>query len=177
MRKSTKGSLAAVGAAVVLLGGGGSLAYWTSSQTVAGGTVNSGHLALITDATNVGCGAWTLDSGEQAPGTYAPGDPLVPGDVLSRSCAYTIQATGNHLRATVSATAPSASGALAAALTLGASGIMVNGLPATEFTEANNNQALTLNLTVTFNGASDNSTQNLAATLNAITITATQVHT
>lgn len=176
MQKSTKGALAAVAAAVLLLGGGGSLAYWSSTQDVVGGDINSGHLALNTDATNAGCGAWTLDSGENPPGTYAVGDPLVPGDVLTKSCAYTIDASGNHLRATIGATAPDISGALASALTIDAAGLEVNGTPATEFTDANNGESLSFSVTVTFNAASDNTTQDLAAVLNDITITATQVH-
>ncbi|MFS3129539.1 alternate-type signal peptide domain-containing protein [Nocardioides sp. Bht2] len=182
MNKSTKGALALGAAAALLVGGVGSLAYWTDSETVPGGTVNAGHLDLVTDATNAGCGQWTLDSGESAPATYAAGDPLVPGDVLNKTCAFTIAAEGNHLRAQVSATASNLTGDLAPGLVVSATGLTVNGAAATEFTEANDGQALGVTVSVEFTdpGSADNtfnstSTQ-FQAVLDDITVTAQQVH-
>ena len=55
MKKSTKGALAAGGAAVLLLGGAGSLAYWTASGSVPGGSLTSGSMTL----SSVTCGSWT----------------------------------------------------------------------------------------------------------------------
>lgn len=182
MQKSTKGALAAAAAAVLLVGGAGTLAFWTADETVPGGTIDAGHLDLVIDATNTGCGAWQLDSGEQAPVTWNDGDPLVPGDVLTKSCLFTIDAQGNHLRATVSASAPSISGTLAAALVVSASGITVNGVAATEFTEADDGSALGVSVTVEFTdpGVVDNTyndpATDVSAVLDAITVTATQVH-
>jgi len=175
MNKSTKGALAAVAAGVLLLGGAGTLAFWTDSETVTGGNLASGHLDIATDGTNTGCAAWKLDSGESVPVTYAEGDPLVPGDVLSRHCAFTIDAAGNHLRATIAATGGTASGALADALTVGTANLQVNGVTATEFTEANDGQALTVDVTVTFN-SSVTDHEDLAGALSDITVTADQVH-
>jgi alternate signal-mediated exported protein len=175
MQKSAKGAIAAVAAAFLLVGGGGSLAYWTSTQDVTGGIINSGHMNITTDATNTGCGDWTLDSVVSGP-AYVPEDPLVPGDVLSKICNYTIEASGNHLQATVEASAPDVIGALADALDVAATDIEVNGAPASIFTEANDGQTLSLTVTVTFASGSDNLTQDLAAVLDDITITATQVH-
>jgi alternate signal-mediated exported protein len=175
MGKTTKGAVAAAAAGVLLLGGAGTLAYWSDSETVTGGTLNSGHLDIATDGTNTGCGAWELDSGESAPVTYTAGDPLVPGDVLSRSCAYTIDAAGNHLRATISATAPSLTGDLANSLTVGTANLEVNGASATEFTEANDGQALTVDVTVTFNSTVTDD-EDVSAVLGDITVTAQQVH-
>src|SRR4051794_15395746 len=100
MKKSSKGALAVGAGVALLLGGSGTLAFWSDSKPITGGAINSGHLRLVTDATNTGCGGWYLDSAEGAPVAYTVGDPIVPGDVLSRDCAYTVQATGNHLRAT-----------------------------------------------------------------------------
>src|SRR5690606_28979207 len=81
MNKSTKGALAAAAAAVLLMGSAGTLAFWTADETTPGATIDAGHLALVIDGTNTGCGAWSLDSGESVAGTWTDGDPLVPGDV------------------------------------------------------------------------------------------------
>jgi alternate signal-mediated exported protein len=179
MNRTTKGALAAGAAAGLLLGGLGSLAYWTDSETIGGGAVNSGHLALTTDATNTGCAAWQLDSAEAAPLTYTVGDPLVPGDVLTRVCNYTIEADGNHLRATLGISTPTltaGTGSYGSDLVTAVSDTKVNGSAATSFTEANDGQTLTATVTVTFDADSGNSTQDVTAVLEAMTLTATQVH-
>lgn len=182
MNRSTKGALATAGAAALLVGGAGTLAFWSESETVAGTTVDAGHLNLVADATNTGCGDWELDSGEQAPVSWADGDPLVPGDVLTKECLYTIDAQGNHLRANVSVSTPILSGALAAGLVVDATGVTVGGLAETAFTEADDGSALGVTITVTFTdpGAADNTFNDPAtdftAVLDAITVTATQVH-
>ena len=176
MNKSTKGAVAAGSAVVLLMGGLGTLAYWTDSETLGGGSLNSGHLDIVTDATNTGCGAWELDSGESAPTTYTAGDPLVPGDVLTRLCNYTIAAEGNHLRATVSADVPTLTGDLADSLTIAPANIEVNGAAATEFTEDNDGQKLSVELQVTFNSTVTDD-MDVSAVLGDLTLTATQVHT
>ncbi|KAA1415336.1 alternate-type signal peptide domain-containing protein [Nocardioides humilatus] len=182
MKKSTKGALAAAAAAALLVGGAGTLAFWTDDESVPGGTIDAGHLDLTTDVTNTGCGDWELDSGEQAPVTWNDGDPLVPGDVLTMDCAFTIDAQGNHLRATVAASAPSLTGSLAAGLDIDAVGLTVGGSPATEFTEADDGSALGVSVTVTFTdpGTADNTYNDpdtdISAVLDDITVTATQVH-
>jgi len=179
MQKVTKGIVAAGVGATLLVGGGGTLAFWTDNQTVPGGAINAGRLNIVTDATNTGCGPWTLDTGESAPSTYTVGDPIVPGDVLSRSCAYTVQAVGNHLRATLGVSAANFSGAagnFGGDLTAAISGTKINGTPATEITEIDNGKTLTTSVTVTFNSASGNGTKNLQTVLDTITVTANQVH-
>lgn len=179
MKKATKGALAVGLGTVLLLGGGGTLAVWTETQPIGGTDLNAGHLNIVTDVTNTGCGAWQLDSGEAAPLTYVSGDPLVPGDVLTRECNYTIEAVGNHLRATVGISAGNFSGAdgdFGGMLTADVSGLQVGGVPATSFTEDNDGDTLTATVTVTFDAAADNSTEDLATVLDALTLTATQVH-
>ncbi len=179
MKKASKGAVALGAGVVLLLGGGGTLAVWSSTQPISGGNVNAGHLGLVTDGTNTGCGSWQLDSGEAAPLTYSPGDPLVPGDVLTRVCDFTIQAEGNHLRATVGISAASFSGTdgdFGGDLVADVSGIEVNGSPATSFTEADDGQALTATVTVTFDSTSGNGTQDLSTVLDNLSLTATQVH-
>lgn len=182
MKKTTKGALAAAAAAALMVGGAGTLAFWTDDETIPGGTIDAGHLDLVTDTTNTGCGAWVLDSGEQAPETWANGDPLVPGDVLTKECLFTIDAQGNHLRATVAASAPSATGTLAAGLAIDATDITVGGVADTEFTEADDGAALGVTVTVEFTdpGVADNTyndpATDITAVLDDITVTATQVH-
>jgi alternate signal-mediated exported protein len=178
MNKSSKGALAAAAAAVLLLGGAGSLAYWTDSASVAGGSINSGKLTL-TDATAGTCAsaAWTLDAAEDpASATFDPAtDTLVPGDVLTKTCTYTIGAAGKHLRADVSATGGAATGTLAPALTA-AGDFSVDGAPVTSVTSANDGDTLTAEIKVTFDPAAGNTTQLKTATLSSFTVSLAQVH-
>jgi alternate signal-mediated exported protein len=46
MNSTTKGSLAAVVAALLLTGGAGTLAYWNDTENVPGGPISSGQLDL-----------------------------------------------------------------------------------------------------------------------------------
>jgi alternate signal-mediated exported protein len=178
MNKTTKGALAAGAAATLLLGGAGSLAYWNATTTVGGATVNSGTLTL-TDATEGTCAAapWKIDSGESPAG--ADFDPatelLVPGDVITKTCTYTLGATGTHLRATLGATGGTASGTLSSALTV-SSTFKDGAEEVTEVTEANDGDTLTAEISVTFKGASDNSTQDQTAALADYVVTLTQAH-
>lgn len=177
MKKSTKGALAAAAAAVLLLGGAGTLAYWTSSQDVDGGEISTGELALGAPD----CGAWQLDSAESAPLTYADGDPLVPGDVLTKTCTAELTAVGNHMRGTIEASQPEIDGPLDGAFVVDTADLTVNGAAATAFTEANNGQDVGITITVTFTdpGTEDNAYNvpgGLSDTLDDITLTAVQVH-
>lgn len=97
MKKSTKGALAAAAAGVLLLGGAGSLAYWSATDTVDSIGVTAGELKL-SDPT---CTGWLFDGSETTEDKpYDPAtDTIVPGDVLTQSCDYTIIAKGEHLRA------------------------------------------------------------------------------
>ncbi|RNL62958.1 alternate-type signal peptide domain-containing protein [Nocardioides marmoriginsengisoli] len=178
MNKSTKGALAATAAGVLLLGGVGSLAYWSDSATIAGGAVNSGTLSL-TDATAGSCAtaAWTLDSAESPAGiAFDPAtDTLVPGDVLTKRCSYTIGAVGEHLRATVVATGGVASGDLAPSLQV-AGGFTIGGSPVTEVTEANDGDTLVAEIQVRFDAAADNTTRSRTAALGNFVVTLSQVH-
>jgi alternate signal-mediated exported protein len=182
VKKLTKGVLAVSAGGVLILGGAGTLAAWTDSQTISGGSITSGHLRLAIDAAggpNQGCSNWQLDNKEQAPLTYTVGEPLVPGDVLTKTCAFTVQATGNHLRATVGISAVNFSGTngdFGGMLTAAVSGVKVNGSTVTEITEADNGKTMSASVTVTFNSLAGNSTRDLSTVLNDLTLTATQVH-
>ncbi|HET6153923.1 MAG TPA: alternate-type signal peptide domain-containing protein [Marmoricola sp.] len=178
MNKSTKGALAAAAGGVLLLGGAGSLAYWNDAASVAGGTINSGKLSL-TDTTTGTCSSapWTIDAAESPAGvTFDPAtDTLVPGDVLTKHCSYTIGAQGTHLRATVNATGGVATGALAPALTV-AGAFTVAGAPVTSITSANDGNTLDAAISVTFAPSSDNTTQLTSATLSSYVVSLQQVH-
>lgn len=178
MNKSSKGVLAAAAGGVLLLGGAGSLAYWNDAASVAGGTLSSGRLTL-TDTTTGTCSSapWTLDSAESPTGaTFNPAtDTLVPGDVLTKTCTYTIGAVGTHLRATITATGGAASGALAPALTVSGT-YDVGGVAATSVTAADNGKTITAKISVTFNPSSDNTTELKAATLSSYVVALQQVH-
>lgn len=187
MRKTTKGAFAAATAGVLLLGGAGSLAYWTDTVDAPGGTIGAGHLR-ISDTTT--CSSWTYDGDEVTGGaTFTPGTSvLVPGDVISRDCDVTVEAEGEHLRATVEATEGTNTGLFAGAtptLTLDVSNIAASpdggatafeDLSPQEITETNDGDTLRVTTTVTFAGTADNATQDIDSVLDDITLTATQVH-
>ena len=174
MNKVTKGVVAAGMGATLLVGGAGTLAYWTEDATVNGGVINTGHLNL----TNQVCTSWILDAAENAPTTYTAGDPIVPGDVLTRTCTYDIDAEGNHLRAEVDIDTPTFDAAgddFGGTLTASVTALEVDGDPlATEFTELNN--TVSADIEVVFASTAGNTTQDLATVLEDLTITATQVH-
>lgn len=179
MNRSAKGAVAAAAGVVLLLTGQGTLAFWTDTNPISGGAVNSGHLNIVTDGVNTGCGDWTLDDDESPASTYTVGDPLVPGDVLTRVCAYTVEAEGNHLRATLGISTASFSGTdgdFGGSLVADVSGIEVDSVPATAITDLDDGKTLTATVTVTFDPAADNTTEDLETVLDLLTLTATQVH-
>jgi alternate signal-mediated exported protein len=176
MKKTTKGAFAAGTAAVLLLGGVGTLAYWNDSETVTGTTVGSGKL----DLELLACGDWVLDA------TGGDGGPLgtreiVPGDSLTKSCTYTLTAEGDHLEAALDVTEPEWSGDLAdhvdttATFTVGAASVA----PGTPFPfEDGAPQTVTAAFTVDFpfGPGVDNTSQDVTATLDDVTLTVTQTN-
>ena len=175
MHKSTKGALAAAAAAALLLGGAGTLAYWTGSDIVPGGTFDSGYLRL-TDNT-CATASWKLDGGA----TYTT-QRIVPGDSLTKTCTFTVDGVGDHMTVSLDTATPSwsATNALTDALDLTASftGSVSGTLsdPAT----VTKSETVTAVVTVTFDTASGDETNvptaGLAAALDDVTITATQGH-
>lgn len=179
MRHSVKGVLASAGAVAVLVGGTGTLAFWTDTVTVPGDTgITSGTMTL-TDTTSGGCGStgWVLDASESpAGGAFVPAsDLLVPGDELSKTCTFTVGATGDHLRATIGVSAPLVSGTLASALTAGAT-FTSAGSPVTTITSADDGATVTARITVTFDPASGNATQSKVADVGDYAVTLSQIH-
>lgn len=172
--KTLKAAGAAVAAGVLLLGGAGTLAYWSADAGVSGGDIASGQLNLTGSACD---DTWMLN-GDTA---YTTGMLIVPGDTLTKSCSYTIAATGENLQATLTANEPTGTGLVGA--TLGAAYTVDDPTDTTDtpaaveqITEDNDGDVLTATLTVDFpyGTAVDNTSQDMTATLDAYTVTAKQ---
>jgi alternate signal-mediated exported protein len=172
MKKSTKGALAAAAAGTLLLGGAGSLAFWNATATVDGSTVNAGSLVLDGED----CSDWVLDNGEVVGGADLA-DSIVPGDQITKTCTYTITATGDHLRATLDADGGDETGSLAGVVTVTPS-FDVGGSPVTEITEDNDGDTLTAKIVLDFpyGATADNTSQLGNLDLTDYVVTATQVH-
>ncbi len=114
MKNSIKGAIAAGGAAVILLGGAGSLAYWNSTDTIAGGTITSGDLVI--DATRCDDAEWTVSNTVEGvtQATFGALEDIVRGDKLTKTCTVDIVAVGTNLRARLGATGGAETGTLEA---------------------------------------------------------------
>ncbi len=182
MKKSTKGSIAAAAAGVLLIGGLGSVAFWSDSETIDGGSVTAGTLALGTPVCTPTDDAWVY-----AVGNAGAGDPvslIVPGDTISKVCTFPIVATGDNLEATLSipasttVTGTPADTSLVAnvsATYAGSGGTPITGV----ITDANNGQTVTATINVAFpfgDAATINANdmQSVLAELADITVTLTQ---
>jgi alternate signal-mediated exported protein len=181
MNRSTKGALAASAAGALLLGGAGSLAYWNSNQTVGGAAIASGTLTLTQEGAQT-CTDWTLDAAGAT--TYVPGTTLVvPGDVITRTCDYTVTASGEHLSATLGITPPAYQAGhdadLEGALTLAAT-YTLNGVPVADgqaISTADDTAVLHAVVTVTFKSTTLGVTaQGMSTVLDDITVGLTQAH-
>ncbi len=176
MKKSTKGAVAAGGAAVLLLGGATTLAYWTDTASVPGATISSGHL----DLTGETCTGWLLDGGAAYTSQL-----LVPGDSLTQDCSYTLDIAGAHFdSADFTVTAPSdVTGAQALIDEIGVTtAVALNGTPQPTATgvAVADGDALTVTMTVAWPyGVADNDSNvvgGLSATLGALTVVVKQNH-
>jgi alternate signal-mediated exported protein len=173
MEKTTKGAVAAAIAGALLLGGAGSLAYWSDSDDVTGSTFNAGSLSL---APAGACNVWNLDTGEPGGQPFDPStDTLVPGDVVSKVCTFTVDAVGEHLRATVTAQPGTDSGALLPELAIDTD-LAIGANPVTEITDDDDGATLSVTVTVSFDPASTNASQTDSAVLDDIAIVTSQVH-
>jgi alternate signal-mediated exported protein len=182
MNKSTKGALAAAAGAVLLLGGAGSLAYWNASATVNGGAITTGSLTLGAGTCDP---SWVYANGTAVGQTVVK---VVPGDAITKSCTFTVGASGDHLSATLAAPATTTytknpTSATTDSLTV-ATTYTINRTPVAtlvngdKVTSSDNGKTLTAKFVVTMPYGSTtvngNDTQNLTATLNALTVSLTQ---
>lgn len=171
MKKSTKGTLAASAAAVLLLGGFGTHAAWSDGTTVGGTDINTGHLALI----NASCGAWKIGTGTLT--DFNVSTLLVPGDVLTRVCTFEVDVAG-AVNAKLSVSAPTVldhSGNLVSAVTPTATFEDVsdpaNVVPVSSGDTLTDGESVEATITV---NVPSSAPQDLVGHLNDITVTATQ---
>jgi alternate signal-mediated exported protein len=173
MKKSTKGAVAAAAAGILLLGGAGTLAFWSADVDLPGGTFTAGELKLVEPE----CSDWTLDDEEEAPGVVVDDDTLfVPGDSITQTCTATIIATGEHLRATVGVTGAEIGDEAGPYVTVDSDATIGGNSNVTEITEANDGDAVSMTVTLTFNEGSGNETQGESVTLSDYALSLTQVH-
>jgi alternate signal-mediated exported protein len=168
-------------AAILLLSGAGTLAFWTDSSALDGGSIASGELALSDATCDPG---WIYAVGNAQAGAAVT--EIVPGDTIAKQCTFTITASGDNLSATLTTptttTVDVTSTPAPTTLQLDVSAAYVDqdgaALPAT-VTAANDGDTVTATLAVAFPFGTEttinaNDTQNLAATLDAITVTLVQ---
>ncbi|MCW2843161.1 MAG: alternate-type signal peptide protein [Nocardioides sp.] len=181
MNKATKGALAAAAAGSLMLGGAGSLAYWTGTQDVTGGSIGSGKLALSAPscATNVPLGThdWQYDGGSAF--TIAT-SKVAPGDTITKVCNMTLTLVGDHVGATLALETASITSDGSALTTLDTelsptATFKVDGATYAPIT-APGTYVVQATVTVTFPTTGTNSSQDLAAALDDMTLTATQTH-
>ena len=169
MRKSTKGGLAAAAAALLLFGGLGTRATWSDGGTISGTDVGAGHLKLI----NANCGGWLISGNLFDPATIK----IVPGSVLTQVCTFEVDAVGVNLKASLSVTAPgfSTANGLTGVLNTAATYVdQATGSPIDALTQLSDGDIIEATLTVTLPTSADNTIQDLTATLNDVTVTASQ---
>ena len=181
MHATVKGALAAGAAGTLLLGGAGTLAYWSSTGSVGGGTINAGDLQL--DSSSCTTATWTVSNTVEGV-TDAPfvlgTDEIVPGDVLTKVCSIGITAVGENLRANLAVTDGTTT---ASTMSVGAytvsGGFTMGGSPVTSITDADSGETIDATITVTFpiGSAVDNDSKNKNIVLTDYTVTATQATT
>jgi alternate signal-mediated exported protein len=182
MKKSTKGALAAGAAGVLLLGGAGSLANWTATGDVEGATINSGSI-LLTDPDCTTFGSvrhdWQYDSDGSA---FGADSLIVPGDTITKVCTMTLTLTGTHMGATLGVEGPAMvddsdpyetlDAELKPKATFVVDGVKSDADPITTPGE----HTIVATVAVNFPTTGTNSSQNVTASLDDITVTATQTH-
>ncbi|MEJ6553834.1 alternate-type signal peptide domain-containing protein [Microbacterium esteraromaticum] len=95
MNKTTKGTIAASAAVLLLLGTGGSLAYWNTTADLGGQTISAGQLKVEP----AGSPVWTIkhNSGDATPVGSIQTVKIVPGDTLAYTGEFNITAEGQNL--------------------------------------------------------------------------------
>jgi alternate signal-mediated exported protein len=137
MKNSVKAALAALAGGGLLLGGAGSLAYWSDDESEPSQTLVSGKLDL--SAPDCGTG-WTDGTATNLDLTTFR---LVPGDTLTKSCDFTVDALGDNLSTELTFVKPALDGnTLATELTYGATYALNGGATADLATYDNLNPTL-----------------------------------
>ncbi|MFM1724184.1 alternate-type signal peptide domain-containing protein [Rhodococcus sp. PAM 2766] len=151
MNKKTKGAIAAGAAAVLLAGGAGTMAAWTSSQSVTGGDIKSGHLTVTQKSGTTAGWSWSTPGKS---GTFNPAsETLVPGDSVTYTGTYVLGIKGTNLKADLTVGTLDG-GALPAGLSFSTSG---SSSSLTDLNESNNGNEVTVTGTLTFAGTATGS--------------------
>lgn len=101
MNRMIKGSVVGAAGVALLMGGFGTYATWTDDAVLGESSVSAGQLDIEAgdvvwdDATTVAPADWSANT------TLAVGDLLVPGDVVTRTQAFTVTGTGKNLAGTI----------------------------------------------------------------------------
>jgi alternate signal-mediated exported protein len=180
MRRSTKGTLAGLAAVALLLGGFGTHAAWNAQGTFEGATIQDGELKL----TGSGCLDWQLLASDGKTLLGSAADPsslfLLPGQLLQRHCSFTVSLKGVG---TVTANVSTPSFTLPSGLTgaglsmvtdLAKNGTALSAGSSGVSTTVANGDVISADFTATLDSlASQTVWQNVAGSLNALTVTVT----
>lgn len=195
MRNSKKAALAAVAGAGLMFGGLGSLAYWEDAETADGATVTSGTLDLSAPT----CTSWKNGANDVDLASFR----IVPGDTITRTCDFVVDAAGQNLKTKLSVVKPALDGnTLAGELNYGATyarnggsatnlATYDNAAPAVTNLADNDTLRVVYTVALPFGTTVDNDSNSgaefrgtktgvvageLTAALSALTLTATQVN-
>lgn len=172
------GAAAVVVAVVLLLGAGGTLALWTASDDVDAGSATSGML----DVTAGTCeSSWKRVSDNRAVTL------ILPGDVVTKTCTFSLTAAGDHMTASISTPSSvnlgsgkpdSATATVVTSYTIGGTTIANGGT----IDSSANGKTLTATFTVTFpfgdaTTVNTSELQGWTAHLNSLTVTLRQTQT
>lgn len=171
MKKSTKGALAGSAAALLLMGGMGTHASWSDGDSVPGTALSAGHLDLV----RTNCAGWVINGSALNPASVK----IAPGAVLTQVCTFEVDAVGASLKATLSVSAPSYTGGSSSILTdaLTTSATYQNNVtnaPIASTTQLSDGDVIKATISVTLPSTADGSVQDLSATLDSTTVTASQ---
>lgn len=172
MNKLTKGAIAGGAGIVLLMGGAGTFALWNDSASVDGGTIQSGTLSIA----NASAGVWEdVSADSAAPGPINPTTFLtVPGDELTYTQSFEIDATGNNLVAEFDY--DYSEGNLPAGFTSSVAVSVNGGTPITGPVTVNDGDDVEVVLSLDFSSATSGDTsQDETVDLNAISLSLTQV--
>ncbi|MBT0568284.1 alternate-type signal peptide domain-containing protein [Williamsia sp. CHRR-6] len=174
MNKKTKGVSAAAAASALLLGGAGSLAYWSDQETVSGANITSGALSLQP----AGAGTWKDGTGATIDTTTFK---IVPGDTLTYTATYTVEAAGNNLQANLTADTTSITGTLVGKVTTTVTatirGTTTVGTTAVPITGANNGDQIAVSVAIDFPFGTvvDNTSQKSTLDLTGLKVSLVQI--
>lgn len=143
MKKNTKGAIAVAAAALLLAGGAGTMAAWSDTASLGGGTVTAGKL----EVTQTSAGAWTWAGTTDAfnPTT----DRLVPGDSVEYKAAYKLGVEGKNIVASLTPSLGGVTGELLPHLTVDAAAT-TTGIGLNNITPTDNGKTVGVATTITF---------------------------